>query len=235
MVCLLLTFKTFSQPAPLVSDTSTIEGLYQYIFENLDKTQVPTGYLEEFGVPLISLEPFNGNLTDSNVVDMNIFRTLNWQMNTSYVGSSTNDYPTPSAANTRINGLIADGLPTPIPVLFETYNDVKTSAFSNNYDDLCGAAKTDGVTIYSNCPGFYFQLFPNPAGNYVIINATAGINESKNLIYGIRITDRSGKLRKNTEYKPGVSTARISLNELNSGIYLVSVFDGVNWSSKQLV
>ncbi len=63
---------------------------------------------------------------------MNIFRTLNWQMNTTYVGSSTNDYPTPSAANTRINGLIADGLPTPIPVLFGTYNDVKTNAFSNN-------------------------------------------------------------------------------------------------------
>ncbi len=100
-----------------------------------------------------------------------------------------------------------------------------------NYNDLCGAARTDGVTIYSNCPGLDFQLLPNPAGNYVTINAPAG----KNLIYGIRITDRSGKLQKNIEYKPAVSTARISLNELNSGIYLVSVFDGMNWSSKQLL
>lgn len=68
-------------------DTSTTEGLYQYIFQNFDRPRVPTGYLEEYGAPIIPMETFNGILTDSNIIDINLWRTLYWQMQTAYLGS----------------------------------------------------------------------------------------------------------------------------------------------------
>ncbi len=39
------------------------------IFKFIDKTQIPTGYLKEYGSEMIPLHLFNGLLTDSNLVD----------------------------------------------------------------------------------------------------------------------------------------------------------------------
>ena len=61
-------------------DTSTTQGLIQYIFQNIDKSQVPTAFLEEYGVPIIPMATFNGTLTDSNLIDMNLWRTLYFQL-----------------------------------------------------------------------------------------------------------------------------------------------------------
>ena len=38
------------------------------IFQHLDKTQIPTGYLKEYGAELSPINCLNGVLTDSNVV-----------------------------------------------------------------------------------------------------------------------------------------------------------------------
>jgi hypothetical protein len=65
-------------------DTTTIEGLYQYIFNVLDKTQIPTHYLEEYGAPVLTMGKYNGVLTDSNLVDINVWRTLYWQIASAY-------------------------------------------------------------------------------------------------------------------------------------------------------
>lgn len=115
-----------------VADTSTIEKLYEYIFANLDKTQISTGYLEEYGVPLLNMQPYNGVLTDSNIVDITTWRTLYWQIQSAYVGTGTNSFGSPVAANAAIKALQSDDLPIPIPVLFARYNVVKSTAFTKN-------------------------------------------------------------------------------------------------------
>ena len=48
----------------------------------LDKNQISTGFLEEYGAPIIPMETFNGTLTDSNRIDMNLWRTLYFQLQT---------------------------------------------------------------------------------------------------------------------------------------------------------
>ncbi|MBD3748439.1 MAG: hypothetical protein IE931_02985 [Sphingobacteriales bacterium] len=55
-------------------DTTTLTGKYEYVFQQLDRNQIPTGFIDERAFPLISLKPFNGILTDSNKVDMDIWR-----------------------------------------------------------------------------------------------------------------------------------------------------------------
>ena len=46
------------------------------IFANVDKTQVPSAYLDEFGQQLLGLRPYNGSLADTNRTDMDVFRYL---------------------------------------------------------------------------------------------------------------------------------------------------------------
>ena len=54
-----------------VVDTSTTQKLLQHIFQPIDKNQISTGFLEEYGCPMLPAATFNGTLTDSNRIDMN--------------------------------------------------------------------------------------------------------------------------------------------------------------------
>ena len=102
----------------------------------------------------------------------------------------------------------------------------------------CGVYNVNFTSSATYVGSFNFTIAPNPSQDNVIVssgNQTLSKSISQNLIYAIKITDHFGTLRKSFEYKSGITTIRISLTELNSGIYLISVFDGNKWSSKQLV
>jgi hypothetical protein len=113
-------------------DTSTTQKLLQYIFQNIDKSQVPTSFLEEYGCPIVPMETFNGTLTDSNRIDMNLWRTLYFQLQTSYCGSSSNPLADIISVNTAIRQNSAATSPIPIPLLIGQFNTVKSNAFSSN-------------------------------------------------------------------------------------------------------
>jgi hypothetical protein len=71
-------------------DTSTTQKLLQYIFQPVDKIQIPTGFLEEYGCPMLPAASFNGTLTDSNRIDMNLWRTLYFQLQTRWTTANKN-------------------------------------------------------------------------------------------------------------------------------------------------
>ena len=103
----------------------------------------------------------------------------------------------------------------------------------------CGVYNVNFTSTAVYVGGFNFAVAPNPTQDNVTVssgnNQTLTKNSSQNVIYAIKITDDLGTLRKSFEYKSGVTSTRISLTELNSGLYLMSVFDGTKWSSTQLV
>jgi hypothetical protein len=106
-----------------------------------------------------------------------------------------------------------------------------------NYTDLCGVAKTDGVTVYSSCPGS-FRVAPNPTQDNITVstdNSTSAKISSANLIYKIKITDRLGAIRKSLEYKTPIKSTTISTNGLGAGIYSISIYDGTIWSTQKLL
>jgi len=81
-------------------------------------------------------------------------------------------------------------------------------------------------------------MSPNPSSENVTIsvdNANSLDSEPQNLIYAIKITDRVGSPRGLFEYKDGINSVNISLRDFNAGLYILSVFDGKTWSSKQLL
>jgi hypothetical protein len=124
-----------------------------------------------------------------------------------------------------------------------TMVDVKGGgAVRLNYTDLCGAAKIDGITVYSNCPPA-FTVAPNPAQSDVTVSmdADAGntIAAAKNTlvgkIYKVKITDRLAVVRKQLDYKVPLQSVILSTSGLEAGIYSVSIFDGTLWSTQKLI
>ena len=61
-------------------DTSTIEKLQRYVAGPLNKSQVPTGFLEDYGAPFIPMAAYNGLLSDSNKIEISLWRLLYFQL-----------------------------------------------------------------------------------------------------------------------------------------------------------
>ena len=59
------------------AQTNLVRTELNYIFQNIDKTQIPTGYLNEYGPEVIYKKWINGILSDSNlIVNMNTYNFL---------------------------------------------------------------------------------------------------------------------------------------------------------------
>ncbi|POY34662.1 hypothetical protein C3K47_19125 [Solitalea longa] len=113
-------------------DTATTQKLLQYVFQPIDKNQVPTGILEEYGCPILPMATFKGALTDSNRIDMNLWRILYFQLQTGYCKTGTNPFIDITTVNSTIKQNSGVTLPIPIPILIGQYNTVKSNAFSSN-------------------------------------------------------------------------------------------------------
>ncbi|MBX9784909.1 MAG: T9SS type A sorting domain-containing protein [Chitinophagaceae bacterium] len=128
MVALATALPKFSKAqAP---DTSTIDKLQRYVAGPLDKTQVPTGFLEDYGAPFIPMTAFNGNLSDSNKIEMSLWRLLYFQLQTSYCQAGTNPLPSIVTVNTALQNAGTSAIP--ISLLLGQYAKVKTDAYTNN-------------------------------------------------------------------------------------------------------
>lgn len=154
----------------------------------------------------------------------------NWYWTVSYLGTNAQIYIYSPTSSTTLADVTGGG------------------QVSLSYTDACGNNHSTGVTIYSMCHSGYgatnFTVSPNPAQNDITVSAVANNNlantktksiSSPNLIYAIKITDVLGTLRKSFEYKTGIRSIKISVSDLNPGIYSLSVFDGEQWQSQNII
>jgi hypothetical protein len=135
LTILVLNVNGFCQIDPL---RQKLDSIFQYV----DKTQIPTGYLKEYGSEFLPLHWFNGLLTDSNTVNsLDIFRTA-------YCDMVTAKLPTPvinpqarltlyntllplPQVNNQID-LVTNNSISPIAILYTKYASLKETALSQN-------------------------------------------------------------------------------------------------------
>ena len=82
------------------------------------------------------------------------------------------------------------------------------------------------------------MVAPNPSTDFVTVstdNAAAAKTASSTSIYSIKITDRMGSVRKLIEYKTPVKSSSISITGIEAGIYSISIFDGTQWGTHELI
>lgn len=119
---------SLAAPAP----TDSLRLKLNQVFSPLNKSQVPTGWLEEYGTPLIPLDVFNNTLTDSSRTDAQVFRFLYATLYSSRIYGS-NSMPTLATVNSRIN-TIKQTYPgaIPIAVMRWDYATIRPDAVSAN-------------------------------------------------------------------------------------------------------
>lgn len=112
-----------------------------------------------------------------------------------------------------------------------------------NYNDLCGVAQLNGITVYSTCHAFAV-IAPNPATDNVTVSTTstsqlqsgAGkITELPWKIYQIKVLNKQVNLLKTYSYPSGVSNINIDVSGLLNGTYTLQTYDNSNWTSQQMV
>lgn len=103
-----------------VSAADSLQLDINRIVAPLDKSQVPTGMLEEYGLGLLPLDVFGGTLTDSTVADAKIWRGLYASLYTSRI-YGTNPMSPLSTVNTTIKTEMA-AAPAAIPVVMLDYS-----------------------------------------------------------------------------------------------------------------
>ncbi len=134
-VSLLLLLALLSGLRPTLTRAQTPDSLGQKlssIFANIDKSQVPTGYLYEAGVRFLEPRYYNGTLADSNLTDMNVLRYLRAQFASSRVyGSDT--LPSLPAFNGRLRAAVAAANGAiPIAMQYMPYASIRPDALQNN-------------------------------------------------------------------------------------------------------
>jgi hypothetical protein len=128
----------------LMAQTDPLRQKLDLVFANINKNQVPTGFLEEYGSPLLPLDVFSGMLSDSNKVNMNVWRQAYATLYTSRI-YGTNPLPSITTVNTTINNIEADyntrayvsnagSVSGSIPVImfYSPYNYLRPDALSSN-------------------------------------------------------------------------------------------------------
>ena len=111
-------------------DTTTIEKLQRYVANPLNKSQVPTGFLEDYGAPFVPMAAFNGNLSDSNDIEINLWRLLYFQLQTSWCQTGTNPLPSIVTVNAALNN--ASPTAIPISLLLGQYAKIREDAYEDN-------------------------------------------------------------------------------------------------------
>lgn len=136
MAILFLNIKGYTQIDPL---RQKLDSIFRYV----DKSQIPTGYLKEYGSEFLPLHWFNGILTDSNAVNgVDIFRTAYCDLITSKLPAQ----PVTPEARVRpqfyallplpqVNALIDSAITnvaSPIVILYGKYASLSPTALSDN-------------------------------------------------------------------------------------------------------
>lgn len=84
----------FARPAQAQAPLPTPRQALDTHFANLDKTQVPTGFLADYGLPLAPLHFHAGALNDSSLTSPEVWRLAYATAYTARVGAGANPLPT---------------------------------------------------------------------------------------------------------------------------------------------
>jgi hypothetical protein len=103
----------------------------QYIFSNINKSKVTTGYLKEFGVRFANIEASNGALNTSNYVTPKEWNGIYSSLYSMRVGTVAQNMTAPSSVNTNLKNAQNNTNDILFAVQHYNYQQYKTNAHTN--------------------------------------------------------------------------------------------------------
>ena len=145
-----------------ITQNEYTESFLSSMFENLEVDRVPTGYLLDRAFEAANVRLYNGtSLSDSNYVDIPVFRNILLTMNSAKVNNNGSLYN----AN-DITDSLADTLSIKMGCTLFKYNYIKSSALSNNLISYQNGKVYD---VYDN------GIWQNPYETSVLFAVTPNI------------------------------------------------------------
>lgn len=112
--------------------TDVLKTQLDNIFQNVNKSQIPFGYLEEYGPGMVPFDIFNGVLTDSNRTDITLWQAIYGNMRAARIFGTPN-LPDAATVNTSINSFTNYTNQTAaIPLLLMNYSALNENAVAQN-------------------------------------------------------------------------------------------------------
>ena len=123
-----------------IEENDIVRSALDEMFEDLDKSRVPTGYLLDYAVDLVELPDYDGTeLTDSNYVNRALLADILRSVRSASVNASA------SAA------IPSEATEVSAPVITWNSTDISVVAFKYNY--IVANALTDGLLKYDEASG----------------------------------------------------------------------------------
>jgi len=120
-----------SNSLPPVAQSDALRNKLDAVFQHVDKSQIPTGFLAEYGYPFIPLDLFNNTLTDSSRTNLQAYR---YAFATFYSARvlNPNTLPTLDTVNARIATAAQTYSAIPIAMLRADYATLRADALTAN-------------------------------------------------------------------------------------------------------
>lgn len=172
----------------------------------------------------------------------------NYNINDSRFSSIT--WTAVSAPSGTSYQIVNGGLTLYTYVTYAGTNGSNTITMNLQASGPCGTYSqniTSTAARISGWGGYSMIVAPNPAKGSTKISLVPDASKTKGnsvqqnittqapLIRTILLINQEGKTVRTYEYKAGVSTIDISLANIPTGFYKLSISDGVNWTSQQLI
>ena len=132
----------------------------QYIFSNINKSKVTTGYLKEFGVRFANIEACNGSLSTNNYVTPKEWNGLYSSLYSMRVGTVAQNMTAPSTLSTNLKTAQNNTNDVLFAVQHYNYQQYKTNAHTNGdvtisnekIYDVTGRNPYDTKTLFAITP-----------------------------------------------------------------------------------
>jgi len=123
-------------PDPTLTEPDLVGQTLASIFQNVNKSQIPTGYLEQYANPMLEFGPFNGTLDNANKISITPWRFLYAGMQAARIHGPIQMSPLPDV-NTLIDSRTV-GNTVPIPILHFNYAAIRPDAVAANLLTVSG-------------------------------------------------------------------------------------------------
>ncbi|QKG59068.1 T9SS type A sorting domain-containing protein (plasmid) [Hymenobacter sp. BRD128] len=114
--------------APLTAFADSINAVFQAV----DKSRIPSGILEEYGLQLIDHVPFTGSngFSAANQLDINRWRAIYGDLYGARINANAQNMPSLATVNQQL-ALYARDAYVELPILHFDYNSIRTDALSS--------------------------------------------------------------------------------------------------------
>ncbi|MDX1941840.1 MAG: T9SS type A sorting domain-containing protein [Saprospiraceae bacterium] len=117
--------------ASIAQTTDPVRTELDRVFANLNRSDIPTGVLREYGVAFANLEQFDGSTNANNIVDETAWSLIYHAFHSARI-SGTQSLPSINQVNTNTEAAQRSNSAVVVPLLYGQYASIRTDAVSSN-------------------------------------------------------------------------------------------------------